>query len=593
MNSQIIKSPNQLKAWLRSCRPVIALDTETTSLNYLDLEIVGVSLCDGKQACYIPVNKCWDKMWALLSFWLEEFADLVICHNSPFDMKVLYKYGVTLNKVACTQTAAFLLDENRLSYKLKDLAHTILKVPKEKIKKYDEVDQSNPLEFATYAINDAVWTFQIFEKFYSDIQKQGLDNLFWNIEMPFQRCLMDLAINGALVDLKAAEDMRYKIQHLHCQLEDELFRYIYEELWDRNKEEYWGNWYFNITPRSRKVTMERHVNFNSPDQLIPVIEALGINITEKTKKGKKSIGKAFKKRVAGTHPLIDKWIKYTKVDKLLHGFLEPFQSHVQADGRIRPSFHNTVAVTGRLTCSNPNLEQLPKNNDIANIRDLFIAPVRKVLIVADYSGQELRLLAEVTGDATMKGEFIRGEDLHQNTADAFKVTRDEAKTVGFGIAYGKTAFGFAKDFRCSMPEAEEVLNKYFSKYTAIPARMERNRGQISRFGWCKNMSGRRRRFPTFAKEGPWGKKRMFRQAFNFLIQSAAADMLKIAAGRAVLNPKLLLVNLIHDELVFECDEDYAEEGVKWVRDVMINAVKMSIPLEVDIKVGNCYGNCKG
>jgi DNA polymerase-1 len=324
--------------------------------------------------------------------------------------------------------------------------------------------------------------------------------------------------------------------------------------------------------------------------MIPIIENLGIEIYETTAKGNKSIGKRFKERVKGTNEFIDKWIRYCKLSKLLSAFLEPFEEFIDYDGRIRASFNNSVAVTGRLSCSEPNLEQLPQQNDIANIRNLYIAPLDSLLIVADYKQQELRVLAEESNDKTMRDELLRGDDLHQQCADATGLSRTEAKTISFGVPYGKTEYGFSKDLRCSVEEAKEYLDKYFTKYPSIATRIEGTQLKVKKDHWVANMNGRRRRFPNFDKLNKWAKKKCYRQAFNHLIQSFSADMLKVSAARVVLNfDWLKLVNLIHDELVLECPKSRIEEGVEAVRWAMEDWINMSLPVPAEICVVERYG----
>jgi DNA polymerase-1 len=378
--------------------------------------------------------------------------------------------------------------------------------------------------------------------------------------------------------------MTYETRHLYYTIEKKML-----DMWG-------GDWVVSCTPRSKKVTCKPSINFNSSDQVIPLIESLGFEITERTKKKKKSFGKLAKKRLAGQHEFIDLLIKFGKVEKLLSSFLEPLEEYVNEDGRIRCSFHNTVAVTGRLSCSSPNLEQLPKQNDIANIRNLFIASNNNVYIVADYSGQELRVLGEESQDPALKKAFADGLDLHQVHADTMGFTgdgaRDKAKPISFGIPYGKEAYGFSRDWNCSIEEAQIYLDKYFAKYPRVKTRIERCKLGVYKNCYVTNMSGRKRRFPNFHNMNVWQQKRCYRQAFNFLIQSFSADMIKIAAAAVIKNLNLKLCNLVHDEIVVECHKDYVNEGIKYIRECMINAVKMSISLEVDIGTGVRYGEAK-
>ena len=483
-------------------------------------------------------------------------------------------------KIFDTLTAVHLLDENITEKSLKYLAHTILGVPKDKIKKYDDVTPGTE-EFYIYGMNDAIWTYQLFQRFSPEIETQGLHHLMYDIEMPFQYALVELAINGIKADPDEAHRMKHEVQHLYYQIENELL------------EMFGGKYEVGITPRGRKVWCEPSINFNSSQQVIPLLEGLGFEIYEKAKKGGKSWGKAAKKRLVGQHPAIDLLIKLGKVSKLLDGFLTPFRRFIDEDGRIRCSFHNTVAVTGRLSCSNPNIEQLPKNNDVANIRNLFISSDDNIFIVADYSGQELRILGEESQDSNLKKAFRDGVDLHTAVAEAMGISRDDAKIVNFGIPYGKEAFGFSKDWGCSIEEAEITINKYFAKYPSVRSRIERCRQKIARDGYVTNMSGRRRRFPGFKKNNKWGKARCYRMGFNFIIQGFAADVIKVAATKIIRNKQLKLVNIVHDEVVVECPRDYVETGVCFIRDSMIQSLPMSLPWEVTIDVGERYGECKG
>jgi len=280
------------------------------------------------------------------------------------------------------------------------------------------------------------------------------------------------------------------------------------------------------------------------------------------------------------------------VSKLLSTFLVPFESFVQRDGRIRPSFHNTVCVTGRLSCSSPNIEQLPKNNSVANIRNLFVAEPDNVLIVADYSGQEVRIMAQESNDITFKSALINGLDLHQVTADAVGVSRDAAKGIVFGTAYGQTAYGLAKALNCSEKEAQKFVDKFFNKYPGLKRAIEKTHEQVYKHGFVKNMVGRKRRFPDFHKSNKWDKERCYRQAFNFKIQSYGADVIKVAAGLIVLNLNLKLVNIVHDELVIECKKKYVKEGMKYINNCMVKALPIFLRWDINMAYGGRYGEAK-
>ncbi len=309
-------------------------------------------------------------------------------------------------------------------------------------------------------------------------------------------------------------------------------------------------------------------------------------------------------------------LKYRQVSKLLSSFLEPFESFVEADGRIRPSFHNTVCVTGRLSCSKPNVEQLPRNNAIANIRNLFVADDNNVLIVADYGGQELRIMAQESGDRAMLKSLRAGLDIHLQTANDFnnlglsklqltegtpehklsktkhKPQRDDCKSVGFGIAYGKGAYGFSRDFGWSGDKAQEFIDRFLDRYPGLRRAIEKTHEQIRRYGFVRNMAGRKRRFPNFKKKSKWQKERCYRQGFNFKIQGYGAEVVKVAASNIILDSLLKLVNLVHDEIVVECPKWYVEQGMAYIQECMVKALPISIPWTVEMAYADRYGTCK-
>jgi len=507
-------------------------------------------------------------------------------------------------KIFDTLTASHLLNENLPENGLKYLAEHELGVPKEQIKKYTEVTPGTQ-EFFEYGMNDAIWTYQLYQKYSLQIEKEGLHHLAYDIEFPFQKALMHLAINGIKGDVSAAKAMRYEVQHLFYEIENELLGI------------FGGKYIISITPRSKVTSCKPSINFNSSDQVVPLIEGLGFPIYERSKKEKKkSWNKQAKKRLEGKHYAINLLIKLGKVEKLLNGFLVPFGGFVDDDGRIRCSFHNAVCVTGRLSCSSPNIEQLPKNNDIANIRNLFISESANVLIVADYSGQEVRIMAQESGDTNLKGALRKGYDVHLATANEmhslnisalgltdkteehkaakvkYKKYRDDCKSVVFGTVYGKSAYGFAKDFNCSEKEAQAFIDKFFAQYPGLRRAIEKTKEQVYKYGFVKNMSGRKRRFPDFHKLNKWGKERCYRQAFNFKIQSMGADITKRAAANIIQNDKLHLINIVHDELVVETSKDYVEQGIDYIRQAMVKALPIFIPWDIDIGAGERYGGCK-
>lgn len=507
-------------------------------------------------------------------------------------------------KIFCTLTASHLLNECCRDNGLKGLTKQLLKRDVTIYEDAIKFGVHSP-EFAKYATEDAINTYDLYRRFSPNLAKQGLGHLFWDIEMPFQKALMELKINGIGADLVEAKAMTRRCQHLYWEIEDELLKF------------FGGDYVVSIQKKTGDYVCSPSINFNSSVQVVPLVEDLGFAITEKSKKGKKSWGKTTKARLKGKHPMIDKLIRLGKVEKLLNGFLTPFPQFVDADGRVRSSFHNAVCVTGRLSCSKPNIEQLPKNNNIANIRNLFKADKGNALIVADYAGQELRIMAEDSGDKVMLGELRKGFDIHLSTANnihkldlsdeqltagsagfseckkKYKKLRDDCKCIGFGIPFGKSKYGFAKDFNCSEDEAQEIVDKFFTKYPSIKRAIEKTHEQVYKRGYVKNMSGRKRRFPEFKKGSYWEKQRCYRQSYNFKIQSTGADVIKAAAALIITNLNVRLVNIVHDEIVVECKIGYVSEGMRWVEECMVAVLPLSVAWEVELAHGERYGNCKG
>lgn len=506
-------------------------------------------------------------------------------------------------KIFCTLIASHLLNENLPENGLKYLTKKYLK---RDVMTYDEAIKygTDSKEFAQYATADAINTYDLYKLFSPKIAREGLSKLFYKVEMPFTKALMELEINGIKADRKAAREMYFDVRHKYYSIENELLEF------------FGGQYNIWIMPKARRIICKPSINFNSSEQVIPLIEGLGFKLCERTAKGNKSWNAQAKKRLEGKHPIIDLLIKFGKVEKLLNGFLKKFERYIDADGRIRCSFHNTVCVTGRLSCSSPNIEQIPRNNDIANIRNLFVANDDNILIVADYGGEELRIMAEESGDRDMLTALRNGLDIHLSTANDFnklgltpnqltdgtdehkaakekyKPLRDKAKTISFGIAYGKGSFGFAKDFNVTEEEAQEFIDQFLNRYPALRRAIERTRQEVIKRGFVRNAAGRKRRFPDFAKLNKWQKARCFRQAFNFKIQSYGADVIKAAASKIVRDTKIKLVNVVHDELVFEVHKSYVDKAVTFIMHCMITALPLSIPWTVSIDYGVRYGECK-
>lgn len=604
MKKSILKNLKEVEDWFSETDShIFAVDTELEDIRQLHMFITGISFCDGERACYIDWFHTHDEI-KLINL-LEEVikSSTIIFHNAPFDLRVLHNYKLGVPRdIFCTMTAAHLINENQRKG-LKFLAAKNLGATDTMDFETASVDGFHTEKFYRYALNDVVWTWQLYEIFKPELEKQKLEELFYDIEMPFQYCLRDLAINGIAVD----REELIKLQEKMIGVVTDLRLKMYEA----------GG--ITHTLKVKKDGSEESipsVNINSHQQLADLIRfELGIDLTEKTPSGGYSTKGIVLESVKHKHKFIELLLEYRSASKLLNSFLIPLPTLIEADGRIRVNFHNTVAVTGRVTAS--RLHQLPKENTgPVPVRQCFVPAEGKVLICGDYAGQELRVLGHVSKDPTMIESFKNKIDVHFMIANIFfelgipdealvethkdykkyrkkfKNERDKIKTVNFGIAYGKTAYGFAKDWNIPVPEAEKFIDGYFKRFPNIKKAIDKCIFLVKQQKAIRNLTGRIRRF------GKYVSYRQFRQAFNFLVQGPSADMMKKAAGdfREVhlKHPKweCIFVLTLHDELVYEVKKEYAGEVRIALKCAMENAIELCMPLVADVGVGENYQEAK-
>lgn len=584
----------------------MAFDTETTSLKLTELKLEGVSFCDGKTAGYIfladyengYINEEYDLIIQDIVNYLNR-VELLIGHNIVYDLKVMYKYGFKNEpELFCTLIAHHILNETS-RHGLKDLAAEYLGVS---TTKFTDIKDHSSQEFMTYAINDAVWTWELAVKFREQLKQEGQDSLFRDIEMPFQYVLRDMSIVGMLVDVdkvvEGREQLKKDIDVLHTELKE-------------------------------IAGVDDTFNFNSSKQLVELLYTkLGLPIYEYTPSGKPSAGAAALNKLVGKSDVVAKLLQYKRKRKLLTSYFEEnaqILSNLENDGRVRPNFLDFGTATGRLSCQAPNLQQLPDNKkDEGLTRSCFIVPHGYKMITCDYSGQELRVLAEVSQEPVLIDTFNKGKDMHLSTAndffnlgipehalytsnpehegykEKFKSERSKAKTINFGMAYGKGAYGFAKDFEISEEEAEEILSKYFAALPKVKEAIEEAYDNVKKNGEVTSLTGRKRRFSKVRNRygGEIYPSSAFRQSFNFLIQGYSADMIRIALTKvrdlSKRHPEwdLNVIATVHDEGVMQVKEKYMDEASKAIREEFEKAVELSVPVVADIGIGNSYAEAK-
>jgi DNA polymerase I len=614
MKRQVLISPQEVQNALTSLnKDIIAFDTETTHLKFAIQQIIGISLCDGTSCYYIDLYE--SQFLQEIMYCLREFfknVKTLVAHNAPFDLAILYKYGIPFEhcELFDTQVAVHLIDENNPTG-LKYCASTYLGV---ETKDYDEIIGLgvHSRQFYEYALNDAEWTYNLMLIFRKKLMEEDLVELFRNIEMPFQFVLVQLKTTGLLIDKdrvqKTIEELReHKIK---------LMKEMYDKLgvnYNIQKTFYGTN------------TIVGNINFSSPQQLSKILfEDLKLEPVERTDKGYPSVGKKTLQHYS-EHDFVSVLNKYKIVDKLLHTFFEPINDYIDYDGRIRPNFNDTGTATGRLSCTAPNVQQLPKVNKILpiDVRGCFICPSGFKMIACDYSSQELRVIAKLSKDENMIEGFKKGMDMHLMTAnrvfdlglgteelitthpnyeinkEKYKDERNKAKIVNFGYAYGKGAYGFAKDFGTDEDDAEEFLKKYTDAFPGIEEAREECNMQVDEFGEVTCMSGRKRHF-TKIENGDWSgyPRKAYRQAFNFLIQGYSSDMIRMAMNAVYSKFKnypefeLKAIATVHDEAVYQVREEFAEDAAKMIKGCFENVVSWDFPIEADISIGNSYGEVK-
>lgn len=571
----------------------LVLDTETTSLDPLVADLVGISLCiDEKKSWYIPIaHRNEDKkllpgqipLEDVLSSLRPAFENIHISktgHNIKYDFAVLEKHGLTLQgPLRDTMIASYLIDPSRRSHKLDDLASEHLGL---RLTPFAEVtgNDKRPEAFSyvdlspakNYSCEDAAATLLLWELFKPQLEKFTLLNLFENLEMPLVPLLAAMEKTGILVDTKILSEMSEEFAHKLTLLEEKIFSLAGDP--------------FNI---------------NSPKQLGSILfDTLQLPHGRKTKTGYSTDVKVLEK-LSNYHELPAAVLEHRTLSKLKSTYVDKLATLVHPKtGRVHTSFNQTVTATGRLSSSNPNLQNIPiRSPEGQRIRQAFIAEKGKTLLAADYSQIDLRVLAHYSGDKALIDAFTAGKDVHNQTAaEIFRVhsalitpqMRRVAKSINFGIVYGMSAFGLAGQLNLSRKEAQTFINRYFDLYSGVKKFMEEIVEQARNDGFVTTLLHRRRMVPDINSPNKTRREFAERTALNTPIQGTAADIIKLAtlaADRKLrengLGADLLLQ--IHDELVFEVPVDELNKTGEVIQDAMENVMKLEVPLTINLSSG--------
>lgn len=620
----LVRQLSDVKDWFNSNKhSVLSFDTETTSLKYMELDIEFIQFFNGEDGIVINLvdNPERKDILDYINSKLQDSITKIIAHNIVFDLKVFHKLGLNTDNcdLYCTMVADHLINENRQSHSLKHLAKELL--GEEEVVTYEKARSYGleSTEFYNYSMNDVIWTWKLYQLQRPILVRENLATLFKTIEMPFQRVLVDMEINGMLIDkakvTETTELITNKLIDFTVEMCDEL-NISYQTQYDL----------------VGGMNIVCPTNFNSAQQLAKIIyDDLGFECKEFTKAGARKIDKPTISKLKDKHPFLETLYKYKIAQKLLSAFFKPLPSHVDSDGRVRPSFRDTGTVTGRLSCSNPNLQQLPKEAKEfpINTRSAFIAGEGRKLIVSDFSGQEICVAAELSQDPTLINSLHNGADVHLAVANSsfelgipeeclnknhheyksykekFKKERFNAKCITFGLLYGKGAYGFAKDFDITEKEAQVMIDNFFKGMPQVKEAITKTHQEVRSKGYVTYMSGRQRHFK---KETLWNKntnesfegysQRTLRQTFNACVQGFSADMMRMAMIAIHKEAKkhthwdFKIIATVHDEIIAECKEKYADEVAAMVKREMENSVSFAVPITADTEITNDYGEAK-
>ena len=590
----IVYSEAMLDKWIAKLKDAgeFSFDTETTSLNYMNAELVGFCVAVDDKAAYIPFGHNYpgapdqlDKQRVMDAFkpLLEDDNIKKIGQNLKYDMSVLAEdVGITLRGVAYdTMLESYVLDSVATRHDMDSLA---LKYLGRKTISFEEIagkgakqltfNQVGLHEASRYAAEDADVTLRLHQTLWPKLEKEGrLPEVFRDIELPLVTVLSRIERNGTYVDATLLKHQSQFLAKRMAELQEKAFEIAGQE--------------FNLA---------------SPKQLGEILyEKLEIPVIKKTPKGAPSTAEPVLQELALEYPLPQVIMDYRGVAKLKNTYTDKLPELInQRTGRVHTSYHQAVAATGRLSSSDPNLQNIPvRSEEGRKIRQAFLAPKGRKIVACDYSQIELRIMAHLSGDKGLTDAFEKGLDIHRATAaEVWGKSLDEvsdndrrnAKAINFGLIYGMSAFGLAKQLGLPRKEAQDYIDLYFERYPGVKRYMEETRAQASEQGYVETLFGRRLYLPEIRSSNGQRRQAAERTAINAPMQGTAADIIKMAMIQVhdwldTTHFDAKMIMQVHDELVFEVAEDQVEDLVTEVKARMESAAELKVPLIVDAGVG--------
>jgi len=594
-NYETVLSWSAFDAWLDKIdnADLVAFDTETTSLDYMVAEIVGVSLSVAAgEAAYVPVAHDYPgapdqlprgEVLEKLRPFLENRDKKKVGHHLKYDAHILARYDISLQGMAFdSMLESYVLNSVATRHDMDSVARHYLgretihyeDVAGKGVKQltFNEVDLETA---APYAAEDADVTLQLHETLWSKLGEiEPLRDVYVNIEQPLVPILLDMEETGVLIDRKLLATQSGELAKRMMELEKEA-----HEL---------AGGPFNL---------------GSPKQLQEILfQKLELPVIRKTPKGQPSTAEDVLVELANEYDLPRVIIEYRSVSKLKSTYTDKLPLQIaESTGRVHTSYHQAVAATGRLSSTDPNLQNIPiRTPEGRRIRQAFIAPEGQLLLAADYSQIELRIMAHLSGDEGLLNAFAAGQDVHQATAaEVFEVElndvsadqRRSAKAINFGLMYGMSAFGLGKQLGILRGEAQQYIDLYFDRYPGVKAYMDNTRENASKQGYVETVFGRRLYLPEINARNAQRRQYAERSAINAPMQGTAADIIKRAmievhrwladgdaGGRMIMQ--------VHDELVFEVGENIVDAFSTKVSEIMCGAAELAVPLQVDIGTGH-------
>jgi DNA polymerase-1 len=572
----------------------ISFDTETTSTDQMQADLVGISLAvNQERGYYLPVGHLSDGDKQLpKSNIIEALSDSFenpevpkVGHNLKYDAVMLARNGLQVKPLSFdTMIAEWLTNPTSRNLGLKNLAWVRLNVQMTEIEELIGKGRNQRTmaevsigDAAEYAADDAVIPLKLKEQLEGELTEKQAQKLFKEIEMPLVQVLADMEMAGIKLDVGYLANMSEELSEKIASIKTRIFEAVGEEF-----------------------------NLNSPQQLSEALfdrlQLTPPNRTQKTSSGFYSTAAGTLEAMRGDHPVVDLVLEYRELSKLKSTYVDALPQQVNPQtGRVHTSYNQAGSVTGRLASSDPNLQNIPIRTELGRqVRRAFVAEPGNVLLSVDYSQVELRIVAHMSDDKTMLEAFRSGQDIHAATAAAVfevpieevtKEQRSRAKGVNFGLIYGMSAFGLSRYTDITLAEAEDFVNAYFEQFPGVRDYLEKMKKQAAEQEYVETLLGRRRYFPGLRTQSNRNiRNREEREAINSPIQGTAADIMKIAMLQvpgelieAGLSAKMLLQ--VHDELVLECPEEELQQTADLVSEVMQKAYLLKIPLQTDARSG--------